>query len=102
VSEHGAHTILHTHYTGTCSVLAGGFPDRFFNRLGATEVEPDTICNNAGHVALEYVYGTSLHGFDPTTIRDSACVVVWGGKIRPHPLPIFTSTGCRKVPPKWW
>jgi anaerobic selenocysteine-containing dehydrogenase len=74
----GAHTILNAHYTGTFSLLAYFFPLRFFNRLGATEVDPDTICNKAGHVALEYVYGTSLDGFDPLTARDSACIVVWG------------------------
>ncbi|MEQ8346935.1 MAG: molybdopterin-dependent oxidoreductase [Sneathiellaceae bacterium] len=70
--------ILTAHYTGTTSVLAGGFPMRFFNHLGATEVEPDTVCNNAGHVALGYVFGTSVKGFDPRTIRDSGCVLVWG------------------------
>jgi anaerobic selenocysteine-containing dehydrogenase len=46
--------------------------------LGATEVDPDTICNKAGHVALEYVYGTSLEGFDPRTARDTRCILVWG------------------------
>jgi anaerobic selenocysteine-containing dehydrogenase len=51
---------------------------RFFHRLGATEVVPDSICNLAGHVALGYVYGTSFEGFDPRTVRDAACVVVWG------------------------
>lgn len=74
----GGAGILNTHYTGTCSLLAGGFPQRFFNAVGATEVEPDTICNNAGHVALRYVLGTSALGFDPRTARDAACVVVWG------------------------
>jgi anaerobic selenocysteine-containing dehydrogenase len=74
----GAHTILNAHYTGTFSLLAYFFPLRFFHRLGATEVDPDTICNKAGHVALEYVYGTSLVGFDPLTARDSACILVWG------------------------
>ncbi len=74
----GAHTVLNAHYTGTFSLLAYFFPLRFFHRLGATEVDPDTICNNAGHVALEYVYGTSLVGFDPRTARDSACILVWG------------------------
>ena len=74
----GAESIVHAHYTGTCSLLAGEFPMRFFNRLGATEVDPDSICNKAGHVALEYVYGTSVDGFDPKTLRDSRCVVVWG------------------------
>ena len=38
---------------GTCALIDGAFPQRFFNRLGATEVEPDTVCNNAGHVALD-------------------------------------------------
>jgi len=78
VATTGAHTILNTHYTGTFSLIAGSFPQRFFNRLGATEVDPDTICNKAGHVALEYVYGTSTVGFDPKAARDAACILVWG------------------------
>ena len=56
--------------------------DAFFNRLGATEVTPDTICNMAGHVALRYAYGTSVDGFDPRTAQDAACIVVWGAN--PH------------------
>jgi anaerobic selenocysteine-containing dehydrogenase len=78
VTRHGGESVLHAHYTGTCSLLAGEFPMRFFNRLGATEVEPDTICNNAGHAALTYVYGTSVDGFDPKTIRDTRCLLIWG------------------------
>jgi anaerobic selenocysteine-containing dehydrogenase len=72
------HTVLNAHYTGTFALLSYFFPLRFFHRLGATEVDPDTICNKAGHVALEYVYGTSMNGFDPLTARDSACILVWG------------------------
>src|SRR5829696_976753 len=74
----GAHTIINAHYSGTLSLLAYYFPMRFFHRLGATEVVPDSICNLAGHVALEYVFGTSIDGFDPRTIRDAACIVTWG------------------------
>jgi len=73
-----ADKIIHTHYTGTCSVIAGNFPTRFFKRLGATEVDPDTVCNKAGHEALKYVIGTSFAGFDPRTAKDAACVLVWG------------------------
>jgi len=73
-----AHTILNAHYSGTISLLAYLFPLRFFFRLGATEVDPDSICNKAGQVALTYLYGTPLVGFDPRTARDAACVVVWG------------------------
>jgi anaerobic selenocysteine-containing dehydrogenase len=78
IESHGPESIFHAHYTGTCSLIAGEFPMRFFQRLGATEVAPDTICNNAGHEALTYTLGTSIDGFDPKTIADSRCVMVWG------------------------
>src|SRR5207245_3525237 len=78
VAGPGPETILNAHYTGTFSLLGYFFPLRFFNRLGATEIDPDTICNKAGHVALEYVYGTSLLGFDPRTADSAACILVWG------------------------
>ncbi|MBT6203696.1 MAG: molybdopterin-dependent oxidoreductase, partial [Rhodospirillaceae bacterium] len=74
----GAQAILHTHYTGTCSTIANNFPERFFSVLGATEALPDSICNNAGHAAWGYVFGTSAEGFDPRQAKDSACIVVWG------------------------
>ncbi len=78
LAEQGPASIWHTHYTGTCSIIAGGFPMRFFNRLGASEVEPDSICNAAGHKALEYIYGSSTTGFDPRSIEDAACALLWG------------------------
>jgi anaerobic selenocysteine-containing dehydrogenase len=78
LESHGPESIFHAHYTGTCSLLASEFPLRFFRRLGATEVTPDTICNNAGHEALTYLLGTSVDGFDPKTIADSRCVMIWG------------------------
>lgn len=71
-------TVLNAHYTGTFALLGFFFPLRFFNRLGATEIDPDTICNKAGHVALDYLYGSSLDGFDPRTAADSAAILVWG------------------------
>jgi anaerobic selenocysteine-containing dehydrogenase len=77
-AEHGAASVLNAHYTGTCALIDTAFPQRFFHRLGATEVEPDTVCNNAGHVALGYVYGSSEEGFDPEAAAEAACIVVWG------------------------
>ena len=78
VATTGPQAIINAHYTGTISAIAFLFPLRFFNRLGATEVTPDTICNLAGQVALSYVYGTGLVGFDPRTARDAATIVIWG------------------------
>lgn len=78
LAEHGPQSILHTHYSGTLSLIAYLFPNRFFNHLGATEVDPDTICNAAGHVAWSLLFGSSIRGFDPRTARDSSCILVWG------------------------
>ncbi len=77
-AQHGGKAVLQTHYTGTCSLIAGVFPLRFFNRIGATEVDPDTVCNKAGHVALQLVYGESTRGFDPRTIDGAKSLLVWG------------------------
>lgn len=82
VDTRGAQAILNAHYTGTISLLAGMMPMRFFHRLGSTEVVPDTICNMAGHVALRYLYGSSVDGFDPRASEDAACIMVWGAN--PH------------------
>lgn len=78
VTTDGGQAILQTHYTGTCSLIAGLFPLRFFNRIGATEVDPDTVCNKAGHVALQLAFGESTRGFDPRTIGSSKCLLIWG------------------------
>ena len=75
---HGGSSVLNTHYTGTFAMIGYHFPLRFFNRLGATEVDPDSVCNKAGHVALEYLYGTSLEGFDPRGAREANSILVWG------------------------
>jgi anaerobic selenocysteine-containing dehydrogenase len=76
--EHGGQAITYSHYTGTFSLLGYFFPIRLMRRLGATEVAPDTICNDAGHTALSYVYGTSMDGFDPRSAADAGCILVWG------------------------
>ncbi len=78
IEQRGPAAVLHTHYSGTLSMLAFQFPMRFFHRLGATEVEPDSICNLAGHVAWSSMFGISVAGFDPRTAVDSACIMVWG------------------------
>jgi len=78
LASDGPGAILETHYSGTLSMIASGFPDRFFNHLGTAIVDPDTICNAAGHVAWHLMFGNSVKGFDPRTARDSACILVWG------------------------
>jgi anaerobic selenocysteine-containing dehydrogenase len=78
IDTQGPEAVLHTHYSGTLSLIAYLFPNRFFNYLGASEVDPDSICNAAGHVAWHLLYGNSVMGFDPRTIKDARCLLVWG------------------------
>ncbi len=78
IADHGGSAVLHTHYSGTLGLIGYLFPNRFFNALGASEVDPDTICNAAGHVAWSLMFGTSIQGFDPRTAHEAACIVVWG------------------------
>ncbi len=99
IADGAAQTILHTHYTGTCSMLAGTLPSRFFDAIGATEVDPDTVCNNAGHAMLRLMLGDSLIGFDPRSAAEAGCLVVWGANpsssaphAHKHWIPEFTGT----------
>ncbi|MDE8348582.1 MAG: molybdopterin-dependent oxidoreductase [Acidocella sp.] len=78
IRAESAAKILHTHYTGTVGMLAGSFGMRFFNAIGATEVDPDSVCNKAGHVALNWTLGDSCAGFDPRAAASAACIMVWG------------------------
>jgi anaerobic selenocysteine-containing dehydrogenase len=87
-----ADTILHTHYTGTVGVIGIAFPLRLFNRMGATEVDPDTVCNKAGHAALDLTFGTSLEGFDPRTAKEARTILIWGANpshSAPHQDTVF-------------
>ncbi len=92
-----ARRVVHAHYTGTVGLIAGWFPLRFFQRIGATEIDPDTVCNKAGHAALELVFGDSLDGFDPESVTDAATVVVWGANPS-HSAPHMHKTWLRQAP----
>ncbi len=78
INAHGPASILHTHYSGTLSLISYLFPNRLFKYLGASEVDPDSICNAAGHVAWHLMFGNSLMGFDPRTIHATSCLLIWG------------------------
>ncbi|MFN8185505.1 MAG: molybdopterin-dependent oxidoreductase [Gaiellales bacterium] len=95
IDEHGATTIVNAHYTGTCALLGYSFPLRLIRRLGATEVEADTVCNLAGHAALGYVYGT-LGRRVRSALGAGRCFLRrrLGAPTRRRPRRTPTTTGC--------
>lgn len=94
-----ARTILHTHYTGTVGLIGGWYPIRLFNRIGATEIDPDSVCNKAGHAALEITFGDSLEGFDPRTAEASKTIIIWGANpshSAPHQDKVFVNAAHKR------
>ena len=96
--QSGPDKIFNAHYTGARSLLARDFPMRFFNRLGSTEVVPETICNIAGQIALNMC--TALPS--PGSIREPrGRIASWsGGQIPRQRRHTRIGTGCRSPAPK--
>ena len=65
---------------------------RFFDLLGATEIEPDSVCNLTGHIAWSVMFGVSIAGFAPRTARDSNRILVWGTN-PPYSAPKLNAIG---------
>ncbi len=76
MAEHGPEAILPYSYAGHMGILSRYFPQRLFNRIGASDLEY-TICSSAGKEALKYHYGTAA-GMDPEDLANSRLVVIWG------------------------
>ncbi|MEN3015876.1 MAG: molybdopterin-dependent oxidoreductase [Candidatus Methanosuratincola petrocarbonis] len=98
IREHGPESILPYSYAGHMGVINRYFPQRLFNRIGASDLEY-TICSSAGKEALRYHYGTSA-GMDPEDLANSSLVVVWGMNpawTAQHIYPIIARSGARIV-----
>jgi anaerobic selenocysteine-containing dehydrogenase len=80
ISEFGSEAILPFSYGGTLGALNGGSMDRrFFNRLGASELER-TICSSAGEAGIESVMGVKL-GTEPDQFIHSRYIIAWASNI---------------------
>src|SRR5262245_5997132 len=70
-------TILPCSYAGTMGLVQYMSMDRrFFNRLGATQLER-TLCSSAGKAGLKATLGGS-YGMDPENYQDARLILIWG------------------------
>jgi len=77
IAEHGAEAVLPWSYLGTMGVLQSGIvPYRFFNALGATDLER-TICADAGIAGTVSAHGVSPE-VDPERWPAARHLLVWG------------------------
>ena len=91
VATDGPEAILPYNYSGTLGKLHNESMDyRFFNRLGASELDR-TICSVAGGEAILHTLGAKM-GTDPETYVHSKLIVVWGSNpvsTNPHLMPFI-------------
>ena len=73
----GPESILPFHYDGSNGLITSGAMDeRFWNRLGASQLRKTFCAANTGAAWLS-VFG-DLSGADPMDVRESDAVVLWG------------------------
>ena len=76
IDRDGAEAIMPYSDAGNQSLLAMGFPERFWNRLGATRVLR-AICGPTVGAGVKMTNGTTK-GLDPMEIKHSKLIILWG------------------------
>lgn len=76
IAEHGAESIVPFLYNASAGTMQGELTERFFRRLGATEVDV-TICALTHFLAYASIYGDMLSA-DPFDLEHARLIVVWG------------------------
>lgn len=81
IVQHGAQAIAPLTYGGPMGMLGhGSMANRFFNRLGASQVDSATLCAGVAGAAWESVFGDA-GGIPYTELGESKLIVVWGNNI---------------------
>jgi anaerobic selenocysteine-containing dehydrogenase len=79
--QYGSQAILPLKYAGPMGVLSVGSMDaRFFNRLGASQLDSVPLCAGVSAAAWESVLG-DLGGITHAEMADSKLIVIWANNI---------------------
>ena len=76
IDRHGPHSVLLLDYAGNNGLLAGVFPNRLWNAIGASKTD-HSVCSKSGHVGISLHYGSS-HGLQPESLLFRKTIVYWG------------------------
>jgi anaerobic selenocysteine-containing dehydrogenase len=80
IDAHGAETVMPYSDAGNQSALAMYFPQRFWNRLGGSNLLR-AICGNVAGEGTKITNGTG-RGLDPSELRHSKLILLWGTNTR--------------------
>jgi anaerobic selenocysteine-containing dehydrogenase len=80
VAEHGPETVMPYSDAGNQSLVSMGFPERFWNRLGASRLLR-ALCGNVAGAGVQMTNGTTKT-MDPQELRHSRLIILWGTNTR--------------------
>jgi anaerobic selenocysteine-containing dehydrogenase len=76
LDRYGPHSVLYLNYAGNTGLLAGEFPNRLWNAIGATQTDL-ALCSASGRAGLGLHYGES-YGVEPMELLSTKLIVFWG------------------------
>jgi anaerobic selenocysteine-containing dehydrogenase len=81
IESHGPESVLPLNYAGPHGQISGGSMDRrFFNKLGATQLDRGPFCGAVRGTAYTSLFGSSP-GMPPEQVIDSDVIAVWGNNV---------------------
>ena len=81
IENHGPESVLPLNYAGPHGQISGGSMDRrFFNKLGATQLDRGPLCGGVRGAAYTSLFG-SAPGMPPEQAVDSDVIAVWGNNV---------------------
>ncbi len=80
IAKHGSQTLMPFQSAGNQSELSMGFPNRFLNAIGASRTT-GSICGLTAGAGVALTYGSG-EADDPTEIRFSKTILLWGTNTR--------------------
>ena len=90
IDQHGAQAILPLQYGGPMGLLSIGSMDaRFFNRMGASQLNSVPLCTAASAAAWNSVLG-DVGGISHTEMAESKLIVIWANNITVGHLHLIT------------
>ena len=81
IKNHGPESILPLNYAGPHGQISGGSMDRrFFNQLGATQLDRGPFCGAVRGTAYTSLFGNSP-GMPPEQVAEADVIAVWGNNV---------------------
>lgn len=81
IANYGPESVLPLNYAGPHGQISGGSMDRrFFNKLGATQLDRGPLCGSVRGTAYTSLFGNSP-GISPEQAAEADVIAVWGNNV---------------------